>query len=510
MAGLLSIVLAVTLSGASSATPSRRFAIVVGNDAGGSARPALHYAERDAARMSRALAEVGDVAPSDVLLLQGRKVAEVEAAFAKTRERITELHRIGGARALLVFYYSGHGDGTTLELGTDKLPYAKLKAMLGASGADVRLGIVDACNSSAIIEAGGKASAGFTLQADDRISSVGEAFITSSAADESSLESSALSGSVFSHHLIAGLRGAADRSGDQLVSLDELYRYVYDRTAASVGAQHPGYGFRLSGQGELMVSNIRKARTAIELPEKADLVTLSEADRGEVLAQLDGAAARLLAVPAGRYVVRARREGRAFTGRFTLEDGVRGALGWDELRPERSVADAPGSGGPGRWVTASLIPIAGETAPAAPPVGMLVLPFQAARGDPALEALAQSITQSVAVEVTRVESVHLFRNTGVRVDAKELAKLAGVDILAPEAREKLRVVPGAELAVMGLVERTGDLLNATAYLIDVATGRVLDTSHGARPRGAAAGLGEELAREASAGLRTALERRRPR
>ena len=112
--------------------------------------------------------------------------------------------------------------------------------------------------------------------------------------------------------------------------------------------------------------------------------------------------------------------------------------------------------------------------------------------------------------MTRVETVHLFRNNGVRVDAKELAKLAGVDILSPEAREKLRVVPGAELAVMGLVERTGDLLNATSYLIDVATGRVLDTSHGARPRGAAAGLGEELARETSAGLRTALERRRPR
>ncbi|MHB8878204.1 MAG: caspase family protein [Myxococcaceae bacterium] len=510
MSPLLAIALALTVAGTPAPGASRRLAIVVGNSEGSGVRPSLRYAERDAARVSRALTEVGEVAGADVQLLQGKKLAEVEAAFARVRERIAELHRTSGAKAMLVFYFSGHGDGTTLELGAERLSYPRLKALLGSSGADLRLGIVDACNSSSLIEAGGKAAPGFTLQAEDRLQATGEAFITSSAADETSLESSQLSGSVFTHHLVVGLRGAADRSGDGLVSLDELYRYSYERTAASALGQHPGYGFRLAGQGELILSNLKKARTAIELPPVADLVTLIEGDGGEVLAQLDGQAARTLAIPAGRYLVRARRDGVAYSGRFALGEGVRGALGFDALRPERSVSEAPSEGGHSKWVTASLIPISGELPPSSPPVGMSVVTFTATRGDPALEALTFALTQAVSAEVGRVEGVHLFRPTGARIDARDLQKLSSLDVLSDAALGKLRGVPGAELAVVGLVSRGGDLVNASLYLVDVPTGRVLEASHGARAGGAVAGFGEELAHEAAAAVRAALERRRPR
>jgi TolB-like protein len=501
--------MALAVSAAPAAAPTRHFAIVVGSDASGAARQVLRFAERDAARLGRALTEVGEVAPADVQLLQGRKVADLEAAFAKTKERIAEFRRASGARALLIFYFAGRADAATFALGAERLPAPRVKALLLASGADVRLGLFDEYPLQVASDDAGAAPAGFTLKTDDRLSTAQEAFLTSMTADEASPQASALGGGAFSHQLVAGLRGAADRSGDQQVSLDELVRYAA-RAGASPQSPPPGAGFRLSTQGDLMLSNVRRARTAIELPDRAEWVTLSEGDRGEVVAQLDGAAARVLAIPAGRYAVRARRDGRTFTGRFTLDEGVRGALGWDELRPERAGADEPGPNDPGRWATASLVPITGEAAPSAPPVGMLVLPFQVPRGEASLEALSQAITQAVAAEVTRVESVHVFRNNGVRIDGRDLAKLAAVDILAPEAREKLRAVPGAELVVMGLLSRSGDLLNATAYLIDVATGRVLDTAHGARPRSAPAGLGEELARETSAGLRTALERRRPR
>ena len=51
--------------------------------------------------------------------------------------------------------------------------------------------------------------------------------ITSSAAREAALESAEIEASFFSHHLISGLRGAADTSGDGLVTLAEAYQYAF-------------------------------------------------------------------------------------------------------------------------------------------------------------------------------------------------------------------------------------------------------------------------------------------
>ena len=79
-------------------------------------------------------------------------------------------------------------------------------------------------------------------------------------------------GSYFTHNLISGMRGAADSSGDKLVTLAEAYKYAYDRTVVStamlpVGAQHPNYDFRLSGQGELVLSSLLKPSSVLVLPE---------------------------------------------------------------------------------------------------------------------------------------------------------------------------------------------------------------------------------------------------
>jgi uncharacterized caspase-like protein len=55
----------------------------------------------------------------------------------------------------------------------------------------------------------------------------GTAFLLSSKSEEYSLESQGLRQGVFSHYLIEGLKGEADRDRDKLVTLDELYSYVY-------------------------------------------------------------------------------------------------------------------------------------------------------------------------------------------------------------------------------------------------------------------------------------------
>ena len=80
--------------------------------------------------------------------------------------------------------------------------------------------IVDSCRSGALFaQKGGTPIAPFGVHLVDDLPSKGEATITSSAADENSLELREIRGSVFTHHLISGLRGAADISGDGRVSL---------------------------------------------------------------------------------------------------------------------------------------------------------------------------------------------------------------------------------------------------------------------------------------------------
>ena len=94
----------------------------------------------------------------------------------------------------------------------------------------------------------------------ERLKSEGNAIITSSAAGEDAQESDRLGGGVFSHHFMTGLRGAADRSGDQRVSLSEAYRYAYDETLRTTSRarflQHPTYAFRMKGREDLILTRL--------------------------------------------------------------------------------------------------------------------------------------------------------------------------------------------------------------------------------------------------------------
>ena len=184
------LVLAAALAASPALSETRRVAIVAGNNAGGGSLPPLRYAESDAGKMARVLVELGEVASDDLLLLQGRKVADLERAIRDARDRVQEWKRSPDTRTILLFFFSGHSDGEALEVGGEKLAYARLKALLSSTGADVRVTIVDACRSGGgIREKGGKPAAPFTIRLTDTLVASGDAFITSSASDEAALES---------------------------------------------------------------------------------------------------------------------------------------------------------------------------------------------------------------------------------------------------------------------------------------------------------------------------------
>jgi hypothetical protein len=96
----------------------------------------------------------------------------------------------------------------------------------------------------------------------------GRAVITASSAMEYAFEGDRLTGapepSVFTSALVTGLAtGEADLDGDGLVSVDDLYDYVYDRVRERNPAQTPTKDIEV--QGELYLARVPRPRTPEEL-----------------------------------------------------------------------------------------------------------------------------------------------------------------------------------------------------------------------------------------------------
>lgn len=329
---------------------AERYAVVVGNDRGDAGRPRLWYAEKDAERMHRALRELGDFDPDGTVLLRGKGPAALVDAVHSLEPRI-QAARAKGERTLLVVYYSGHAAAGGLEMGGDRLPFDQLRALVGASAAETKVAIVDACEAGLLTQVKGASAApglAFALPADDLVS--GTAFIASTAVGEQAQESAALGGSFFTHHLEVALRGAGDTDGDGRVTLAEAFGYTSARTRAGtsetqVGTQHPTYEFRMSGRGDVVLTDLRRAVARLLLPPDPGTQLVL---RGQgVFAEVPGPTVELtLAMPAGSYDVERRtRRGRA-TGEVSLEAGRTTTL--PRLEPTRyEVARSKGGPKPG-------------------------------------------------------------------------------------------------------------------------------------------------------------------
>jgi hypothetical protein len=310
-----------------------RYAVVVGSNHGAPGRPALWYAERDAARFRDVLVELGDFADGNVQLLAGPGAGRVRAAIAGAAKAL-ERARAAGEHPLFLFYFSGHAASGGIELGAERLSFDELRGLVVGAEADARIAIVDACEAGLLTQVKGATAVpelDFTLPAGDPVR--GTAFITSTAVGESAQESAALGGSFFTHNLEVALRGAGDADGDGLVTLGEAFRYASAQTLAGtlatlVGAQHATYELKMSGRGDVVLSDLRRADARLVLPRDPGSSYVLRGPRS-LLAEVAGGEKQVtLALPSGRYRVERRgRDGRAAA---ELELG-RGAL--EQLPP---------------------------------------------------------------------------------------------------------------------------------------------------------------------------------
>jgi len=250
----LSLILRAGVGGAE-ARPVRA-ALVVGNNLGDANDDPLRYAENDAERMSNLLVQLGGFAGEDTLLLNAQTADDVRRAFATIAAR---LRGVPGDH-LFFFYYSGHGDGQALHLGTGTLSFAELKERALELPAAVRIMIVDACQSGVLTRVkGGQIAPPFETGPAEQPPR-GMAILASGRGSELAQESDELHGSFFTHHLLAGLLGMADRDHNGHVTLGESFDYASERTLDATvatwgGPQHPTFRYDLSGQADLVLTH---------------------------------------------------------------------------------------------------------------------------------------------------------------------------------------------------------------------------------------------------------------
>lgn len=195
-------------------------------------------------------------------------LADVEIAGFDVTTLVNEPHHVVGeaigdffaARRrddLALLYFSGHGlkdDEGRLFLAMantrrDGLLFTALSAQsindaMNSCLSRQKVLILDCCYSGAF-------PGGWTAKADPAIDTLarfrggrGKVVLTASDRMQYSFEGNELRGScsasLFTHHLVEGLRsGAADQDGDGDIALDELYAYVYDRVVAEMPQQRP-------------------------------------------------------------------------------------------------------------------------------------------------------------------------------------------------------------------------------------------------------------------------------
>lgn len=338
----------LVLLAAISAQAATRFALLIGNNVGGIEDGALRWAQEDARRVRDVLQELGDVAPGRALLLSGADVDEVRSALARLRGQVEEAKR-QGYRSEVFIFYSGHGDASSLHLGSRSLDLQEFKRLIRAIPADTSVTVIDACRSRALKSGRGKGARhgpAFDISLARDPGPVGRVLITSAGANEIAQETDEYKSSFFTHHMLSALRGAADEDSDGRVTLAEFYRYVYHHTLASshgvtAAVQHPEMEVKLEGEGEITLTNLKRSGSTLVLPRGTGGDFLIVDDRnGRVIAEVrkPEKETRSLALPTGRYRVQLRRGGRIFAGEVALEWGGRRELDAASLAEQPLVA----------------------------------------------------------------------------------------------------------------------------------------------------------------------------
>lgn len=328
-----------------------RYALYVASNKGGEGRETLRYAGSDAQTLADTMIEIGGVKKQNSFILVDSSKDEIDGALDNITS-IIERNAKNAKRTEFLFYYSGHSDEDALLLGNESYNYSELKAAITAVPSDVHVVMLDSCFSGNFIRAkGGSREKSFLV--DDSAIVQGHAYFSSSSESEASQESDTIGASYFTHSIVTGLRGAADTSGDDKVSLNELYYYAFNDTlsqteTSQIGAQHPSYNITMVGSGDLILTDISVADSVLALPAEASGQFLVRNLEGKLVSEINKAAgsAMSIALPVGMYQVTVISGSTTSQATVQLSRGKTTMLstsGMQQIQQTVGVARGPGS-----------------------------------------------------------------------------------------------------------------------------------------------------------------------
>ena len=328
--------------GASVVGRQNSYAIIIGSNRAGPGQKQLRYAHADARRVREVLTHLGGYRGDNIQLMMDPGPGQLSGAFATVKGKLAA-HARKGEASVFLFYYSGHARARALNLGPREVNLQELRGRLLSLPSTVTVAILDACQTGAISRVKGVSpAADFSYNSVNQLNTAGMAVLASSAASELSQEADSLRSSYFTHHLVVGLRGAADADSDGGVTLSEAYRYAYNRTlvataSTAVGKQHVTLETRLRGKGEMVLTRPSRAASTLVLAAPLSAQVLISRRAGQaVVAELTKAPGKkmALALPTGQYVATVRRGGGRGTVRCQLRLSAQKILALNTSAPD--------------------------------------------------------------------------------------------------------------------------------------------------------------------------------
>lgn len=195
----------------------------------------LKYTDDDAYRIYAFLKspEGGALKDNQITLL-----IDEDATQQNIMEKTKEVFSKAQEEDVVLFYFSGHGlKGSFLPYDYDKrnndakVLHSFILEHLNQCKAKAKVVIADACHSGSMadnysikgIESETIAKSYYEAF---QSTSGGTAIISSSKADETSIENNGFRQGIFSYFLVLGLKGAADLNNDKVITVHELFTYV--------------------------------------------------------------------------------------------------------------------------------------------------------------------------------------------------------------------------------------------------------------------------------------------
>lgn len=237
------------------------------------------------------------------------------------REAVEEFFHEKRLEDLLLLYFSGHGvrdEFGEFYLAVKNTVRSRLRAtgiksgfihdLMDRSRSKRKVLILDCCNSGAFAQ--GTKAGGSLGTATAFGGGFGSIILTASDSVQFAWEGDQIIGdvenSLFTHFLVEGLEGKADRDGDGHINVDELYDYAFEQVKLATNKQTPSK-FSEKQQGEII---LRQGKIIKPLPLPDELINEINDSRTNI---------RQAAVQKLEEIVKGKNLGMARSARQELE-----------------------------------------------------------------------------------------------------------------------------------------------------------------------------------------------